>query len=204
MAKRSTFASLGVSLVARTAQWRKAIKGMQTSLRAFGDSVRRVARKVAMFGTALTALATGAVALMVKRSFEMLDALGKTADRIGISVNALRGLERAAERTGADVEMLRKGLTMMMRNVADAAQGIGEAKQALELLRLDAKKLMTLKPDEMFLRIAGALEKVRTRTAKIGIMADIFGMRAVKLLNLADQGEERIRGMLKTAERLYG
>ena len=144
-------------------------------------------------GLGLAAVAAGGMALFIKQSFASLDALAKFSDRLGITANAMRGLERGAELSGVSIQLLRKAMTLMVKNVSEAATGIGEATDALKFLRLDAAKLVQLRPDDILLRIADASSKVANRVKKIGAVADIIGTRATALINFLDLRAPKIR-----------
>jgi hypothetical protein len=197
-------ASIAVSVKARTRDFNRKLKQSGRNVETFGARVRRLARGIAKFGTAITAVAAGGMAIFIKQSFSTLDALAKTSDRLGITADKLRGFERAAELSGSTIEVFRKGIQNMSKNIAEAASGTGEAKDTLAALRLDAAKLVRLKPDEVFLRISKAIKGMPSQIQKIGAMSDIFGMRGISLLNMIELGDKRLRAMLETSVRLSG
>ena len=61
----------------------------------------------------------------------MADAIGKTADKIGVGVEALQELRFAAKASGVEQQTLDMALQRFTRRAAEAAQGTGEAKDAL-------------------------------------------------------------------------
>lgn len=198
-------ASIAVSVIARTGKFVKGMKRAVRALSKFTAGVRRMAMQVAKFGLGLAAVATGAMALFIKQSFSTLDALAKASDRLGITADTLRGFERAVELTGGTIEGFRKNIIMMVKNIGDVAGGTGEAKDALEELRLDAQKLMTLAPDEMMLRISKAMQRIPTQTRRLSLAAEVFGTRGVKeLLNFLNIAPARVREMIKESVRLSG
>lgn len=197
-------ATIAVSVTARI---KKFIKGLKRGIRAmsnFATKIRRIARAAAKFGSVLTAVSVGAITLFIRQSFKLLDALAKTADRLGLTVDQLRGLERAAELTGTQVEQFRKAIANMVRNVDEAARGTGEAKAALGELNIDLARLARLDPAEQFLALSRAFRDLPSQTRKLALAADIFTLRGTKLLNLLDLGPKRIREMLKESKRLFG
>lgn len=197
MARQRAIASLAVSVVARVSKF---ISRMKRARKA----IKRFAVGVAKFGAALGAVAVGAMVVFTKRAFTMLDALAKFSSRLGITVGTLVGFEHAATLAGSSSERLRKGLTMMAKNVAEAATGIGEAKEALEDLGLDAKKLQAQGVEKTFVQILDAVSKIPNEIEQVGKMADIFGTRMVELLNLANLGAEGIEKLTKEGKRLFG
>ncbi|MFQ5510037.1 MAG: hypothetical protein ACE5FN_12000 [Leptospirillia bacterium] len=143
---------------------------------------------------------TAGLGALVKSSLEVNDRLGKTADKLGLTTQALAGLEHAADITGVEVGTLHKGLQNMVRNIADFGQGIGEAKRELELLGFSAEDLLNLSPDQQFTAIAEALKGVENNTQRVNIAYKIFGGRATALLNTLDLGADGIRELSAETE----
>jgi hypothetical protein len=83
-------------------------------------------------GGALAGVATvGGLGALVDRSISAADAIGKTADKIGVGVEALQELRFAAKASGVEQQTLDMALQRFTRRAAEAAQGTGEAKDAL-------------------------------------------------------------------------
>lgn len=197
MARSRTIASLAVSVVARVSKF---IKGMKRARKA----LKRFAVGAAKFGAVFAGVAAGAFVVFTKRAFTALDAMAKFSSRMGIAVDTLVGFERAATLTGSSVTVLRKALTMMSKNIGEAATGTGEALEAFKALRLDAKKLQAQGVEKSFLKIGEAIGKIAGPIQQIALMSDILGTRNVELLNLFNQGPEAIRAMANEATRLFG
>src|ERR671918_1825208 len=68
---------------------------------------------------------------LIDRSISAADAIGKTADKIGVGVEALQELRFAAKASGVEQQTLDMALQRFTRRAAEAAQGTGEAKDAL-------------------------------------------------------------------------
>src|SRR5262245_58277785 len=83
-------------------------------------------------GGALIGVTTvGGLAAIVDRSISAANAIGKTADKIGVGVEALQELRFAAKASGVEQQTLDMALQHFTRRAAEAAQGTGEAKDAL-------------------------------------------------------------------------
>jgi hypothetical protein len=67
---------------------------------------------------------------LVDRSISAADAIGKTADKIGVGVEALQELRFAAKASGVEQQTLDMPLQRFTRRAAEAAQGTGEATDA--------------------------------------------------------------------------
>ena len=155
--------------------------------------------------TAGAAAVTGAVyALqdMYKEVTANIDSVGKYADRIGISVEALSAFHFAAQRSGVEVRAFDMGLQRMVRRVSEASHGFGEAKDAIIELGLNAKELATLPIEDQFLKIAGAMSKLESQYDKVRLAQKLFDSEGVALLQLLNQGEEGIQALTERAAEL--
>ena len=72
----------------------------------------------------------GGLAPLVNRSISAADPIGKTADKIGVGVEALEELRFAAKASGIERQTLDMALQRSTRRTAEAAQGTGEARDA--------------------------------------------------------------------------
>lgn len=200
-----SFASLAVSIVARTDKFTKGLDKATKRLKKFGTSVMKTAKRVAKLGLAMSALAVGGLMVVLKQGFLRLDELAKAAQRTDIAVDSLRGLQRAAELTGGSIEGMRKAMLLMVSNIGDVAAGFGVAIRGLKILNLEAKELMKLTPLEMFIKVADALQQIPTETERLWLTAQIFGKRGTKeIQNLLDMMPAQIRAIIAESVRLSG
>lgn len=204
MARQRAIAALAVSVVARTSKFIKGLKKAGARLKRFGRTIAAAAKRAAKLGAALGAVAVGGMAVLIKQSAVALDELAKFSRRMGVAADQVRSFERAAELSGSSTKAFRKALTMMSKNLAEAATGIGEAKDALEELGVDAKELASRNALEAFLKIVKALERIPEGIRKTGLVADIFGTRLTELINMFGIGEQGLRGMFEESQRLFG
>jgi hypothetical protein len=94
--------------------------------------VARLRTGVRTLGGALAGVATvGGLTALVDRSLSAADAIGETASKIGIGVEALQELRFAASPAGVEQQTLDMALQRFTRRAAEAAQGTGEAEDAL-------------------------------------------------------------------------
>lgn len=198
----SVIRTLILSLKANAGKFDKPIKRSQKITQSFTKSLGAMALKIgAAVGAAI--LARKAFSALGD-SFARLDKLAKTSARLGINAAQLKGLQFAGERAGFGIEVLNKALVMMVRNVGDAAQGIGEASAALKELGVDAQTLNALAPDRTFLKIGEAMKKVRVNQDRLRLTADIFGGRGTMVLNLLTQTTDEIEKQISLGAELFG
>jgi|SRR5690554_687335 len=198
--------NLVVKLQAQTAAFKKGMADARQSVTRFADAAKRQADRVkSVFGALGGAVkaATGALAayglslagisVAITRSATAIDQLAKHADKLGIAVNELQFLRFAADQTGVSMQSLDTGLQRMTRRVAEAAQGTGAAKNALEELGLSASKLNAMSPDQQFQAIARAMGNISNQGDKVRLAMQIFDTEGVGLVNTMAANLEDLR-----------
>lgn len=205
--KRLKGFSQGVAqLAARTRLLSKASQdSLARDVFALGKAAGVIAQvgKAAFTTTSVAAAgAATAVGLLTRKQMEAIDAQAKFADLIGVDTKALAGLEHGARITGVGIEQLRTGLQRMTRRVAEAAQGTGEAKNAIAELGLDARNLASQSPDHAFAMIADAMEGVTNQGDRVRIAMKLFDSEGVSLLRTMKGGSEAIAGYTAEADKL--
>tara|TARA_R100000664_G_scaffold4514_4_gene9099 strand:- start:303 stop:1586 length:1284 start_codon:yes stop_codon:yes gene_type:complete len=198
----ATVGNLFINVKARTAGFSKKMKGVRATIGRLGTRLAKAGKKLALFGAAMGALALGAIVLITKKGLAAVDMLGKTADKLGILPKKLQALQLAATSSGVSVETFNMAMQRMVRRVAEAAMGTGEAVKALQELGLDAKKLSTLPVDEQFKNIADAMDKVAAQGDRVRLSMRLFDSEGVALVNTMKGGSKELTKFEKKAERL--
>ena len=193
---------LTIDLKGNSAHFQAELKKSGNKAKAFARQVRAnsqaVVKSLGAIGT-VGAIALGAI---YKQSSANIDALAKQADKLGVTTQALAGLQHAADLTGVSSKALNKGLLDMTVKIQDAAKGTGEAKEALKELGLNAQKLAKMSPDQQFKKIAEAMKGVEHHGNKVAIAYDLFGAKGTDLINTLAMGEEALNKTGKEAELL--
>lgn len=193
----ATIGSLIVKLTAKDGAFRAGIGRAASSVKGFAGTVARATKIIGGYGTAITAVAGGAgLTLLVKKQFELIDSTAKTADRLGLTTEALTGLRHAATLTGVAHQALDVGLQRLTRRLAEAAQGSGVAVGALQRLGLDAQKLAQMSPDAALAAIADAMQGIPSQAEKVALAFKLFDTEGVKLINTLAGGSEGLKNMM--------
>ncbi len=110
----------------------KVFRGLNAALAGVGRSILNMK-------TALVGLAGAAgLGLLVKSSLDSIDALGKTASKLGVTTAELQKLRYASELAGVETRTVDMAVQRFTRRLSEAARGTGEAKDALIELGLTA------------------------------------------------------------------
>lgn len=186
---------LGTATEKQTSKGSKGAKQVATAFLNVGKAAAKAAAAMAATaGVAFTAL--------VKEGLAAGDALAKTADSIGIATDQLAKLRLAAGQTGVEISQFDKGLQRLLRNVAEASTGTGEAVDAFNALGVSAQDLVKHSPDKQFGIISDALNRVQNSTQKVQLAYEIFGRAGISLINTARLGSAGLDEFGKKAETL--
>lgn len=162
----------------------KTLKKITGSLKKWGVGALKITGGlVAGFGAVTVALGA-----MFTKLASQIDEQAKMAAALGIQNEALGAMRDAAGYAGISVASLDTALRKMSQGVGDAANGTGEARDALEALGLDATKLQNMKPEEVFTAIITELDKIPNGIKKTTMAMDIFGRSGASMSNLTIKG----------------
>ncbi|HKQ02632.1 MAG TPA: hypothetical protein VJ735_20105 [Actinomycetes bacterium] len=177
------------------------LKGATLSL-AQGGGLTGALSQIGPHGVAAAAgvtLLTGAVVALgkevtdaVARVVEKTGALSDLAAETNINVESLQRLQFAAEQSGVGTEALTKA-------AFDLQKALEESPEKFAALGLSAEQLREMKPEDQFIAIAAALEKVGDESKQAALGSDIFGKNFRTILPFL---RSDIAGLSADAERL--
>ena len=180
------------------------------SLNARLEKTRKVAKSVvgvvAKVGAAAVALGAGFV-VATKKALEFADGIAKTADKVGLSTDALQKYRYAADLAGVSNGELDKAFDKLNKSIGETINdGTGAAFDAFEQLGLSSDlmsgKLRGTEP--VFLAVSDALAQVDDHSQRAALAADIFGRSGTKLINLMKNGRGDIKAAGDEFERFGG
>lgn len=177
-------------------------------------SARKVGSGIAGVGTALGRVAgqlflvggaAGIAAIATLRTFAAEgDRLAKLSARTDFGVERLQELAFGAERSGASVADLNKGLEGFARRIGETKANTGTLVTLLK--RSNPALLEQLKTatssEAAFDAVAAAIAKETDQTKRAALANAAFGRQGIKLLNFLQEGEEGINRYAAEARRL--
>jgi hypothetical protein len=147
------------------------LAAMQAKLRGWSASLGRLGAStyggelpepfaaIARFASSPAGIFTGllsAAKMTASSGTEMAD----LAEKAGTSVEAISSLAYVARRSHVEVDQLATGIKKMQVNIADAARGGKQGKEALDLIGFSAAELTRLLPEQQFLKIADRIAAI--------------------------------------------
>lgn len=165
-----------------------------------GHEALRFGRRV---GTAAAVVAGGLFAL-IRRSAAAGDQIAKTADKLGVGIEALQKLRHAGELAGVETRTFDMALQRFTRRAAEAAAGTGEAKDALAFLGVGLTDAAgNMRPAEDLLAdVADAMAGIEDPALRVRIAFKLFDSEGVSMVNMLGKGSEAMREAGREAEHL--
>ena len=161
-------------------------------------SVGRLHNAVAGLRTGMAGFAgvVGSIALVsfVKQSLASADAVGKTADRLGIATSSLQKYRFAAEQSGISTSELDSNLQIFNKRIGDASRGVGLAKTAYEDLgiALTTSSGEMVSAETVLEQVADKMAGMATQSEKASVAQALFGVSGKKMVNLLQGGSKVI------------
>lgn len=172
-------------------------KKASSAFASMGKTALKVAATIGVVGLAFKSLRD------IFLQFGAIDILAKTADRLGLTTEALVGLQFAAGQTGVENNVLATSLQRLNRRLAEVAiTGGGTAKKSLDALGLTAEELLRLPLEEQFGVIADRLGEISSQADKTQIAFGFFDTEGGKLLNTLRLGSTGLADFRKESEAL--
>jgi hypothetical protein len=174
-------------------------------LRGLGRQAELLRTGIRTLGGALAGVATvGGLAALVDRSISAADAIGETASKIGIGVEALQELRYAASLAGVQQQTLDMALQRFVRRVAEAANGTGEAKDALAQMGIALRDQSgNLRQSEDLLGdVANAFTRIEDPAERVRLAFKLFDSEGVALVNMLSDGSGVLEEMRERARDL--
>jgi hypothetical protein len=198
MAGNAVIGSLRVNLGMDSAEFQNGAKRAQGTLAGLGASIKSFA------AGAVAALSFGAVTAALKSSINHMDELGKAAQKIGIPVEQLSGLEYAARLADVSLGDLQGNLSKFNRALAEIAGGgkndAGAALRAIGVSALDANG--KLRPtSDLISDIAEKFAGYKDGAEKAALAQAIFGKSGADMIPLLNGGREAIARATEQAEK---
>lgn len=173
-------------------------------------AIARVLGLTAGLTTGATALygigvAAAAAAPGLKSLESFTERLNIEATKLGTSFAFIQTLEVAASRSGESIDSLRVAFTALLRNIEAARDGAQGSVAAFGKLGITVSDLETQTPEEIFKRIATALQSIEdpaTRSATALVVLGENGARLQPALRSIAEAEADLARFSATLDRL--
>lgn len=168
----------------------------------FASAAMQMAKAGAMIGAAVAGFAAFKLSRLIGQEMDAIDQTAKLSDRLGITTEALVGLQHASDLAGVSSEQLSNGIGKLYKTLDDARLGLSTATDAFDLVGIRAADISAMSPEDAFLAVADAIAKMEDPMQRNAAAMKIFGRAGGDLLPLMQSGAEGIRQAQAEAERL--
>lgn len=158
---------------ASTTSWSSALTTAQGYLGAFG--IQATLSGVAEFG---------------REVFSAADNLVRLSDKTGISLQGLQKFQIAGDDAGNTIEELTNAIAKMQDKLVS---GDASAAGALDKLGLTFERLRGLSPEDQFILISEAIDRIKDPSEQVNIAIDLFGRQGANILPTLKRGFEDLR-----------
>ena len=201
---------LNVILTARDKEFQRKMKAAERRVEYFkkrsNSNLGSVTKSFGGLGRAaaafLPALSVAALVAGVKRVTSQLDEIGKKADQIGLTTDALQELRSIAESAGVAQSKLDSSMERFSKRLGEAEMGMGAAKSALEELNLSASDLTAMPLDDALTVVAEKMSQIESPTRQAALAAGLFGREGVAMINMMRDGAAGMDAMRQQARDL--
>lgn len=169
--------------------------------------MKEIEQTAKVAGAAIGAALVGAAAIAataLKQAIDRADELSKTAQKIGVTTEALSTLGYAAQLADVDLSQLQAGLGRLTKFQAEAAQGTEANVEMFARLGIAYRETNGALRDtgEVFREVADRLSKMPDSADKAAIALEIFGRSGANLIPLLNSGADGIAKLEDRARRL--
>lgn len=165
-------------------------KSINTSFSGVSESANNALTSIDSFKGLLAGAASAAIVGFTLKAIDSVDAINDLSKETGFSTKSLQELGYAASQSGADTQTLNAGLTILNRNIGDAAAGSETAEKAFARLGVSVfTSSGALKSNEQILKeVSTGMSNISSDAEKASIAVDIFGRQGVKLTQMLSEG----------------
>ena len=180
----ATVGAVVVKLEANAAQFNKAMSDASAKTQQLSQSLGKMGKALTIGLTAPIGIATAALGGMVLSTMAAADQMLLMSQKSGITTKTLQELKYAGDLAGVSVETISTSSAMLTRNLVDAANGIGEAKDTVAALGLTLRDTngAMLDQETLLLGTLDALMQMKNPTEQAAAAMELFGRGGKEML----------------------
>ena len=165
-------------------QWAAASTGLAAS-------AKSLARFTGVGAAVTGALSAVSLVSQTREALEYADSIDKTADRLGLSTDALQEFRFAADQSGVATRTLDLAIQRFTRRSGEAANGTGEARDAIAELGLELRDSegQIRRTEDLFSDAIEALGEVDVPAERLRLAFKLFDSEGVAVLQMVENFE---------------
>jgi hypothetical protein len=141
---------------------------------------------------------------MIKNSIDAADEAGKLAQKYGLTAEAISTTAFAAGQAGLSMDQVGGAIAKLTKNMSDARDGTGEAKDAFAALGIELtdSRGVLQSSDKVMLQIADRFAGLEDGAEKTALAVDLFGRSGADMIPFLNQGASGIEALRQQARDL--
>ena len=187
--------SIVVDLLMKTGSFETDSQRAEKRLKEFQKRVLANAKAIGTVILGGATVAGGALVALTLNAARSMDKLDELSNRFGIAADKLSVWGYAAKLTGADLDGMARGVGLLSKNLAAAADGksrMGELFRALGVSATDAEGNLR-KVEDVLPEIADRFAALDNSTTETALAMELFGRSGAELLEFLNLGAQGIR-----------
>ena len=173
-------------------------------LKGVGGAAATASKGVAGIGLA-AAGAAAAIAVLVSKSFDAVDVIGKTATQTGIATDTLQAFHLAARESGTTIEGANTALIKFARTIGDADKGLKTQADIFRDLGVELRdtegRMRSF--DDILGETAKSITELGSQSERASALANLFGRQGVILTGaITDLSENGMKNFIQRAKDL--
>ncbi|MEA3042968.1 MAG: hypothetical protein QOH47_806 [Sphingomonadales bacterium] len=185
----SVIGALRVVMGIDTAAYESGLRRAQTRTVAAN---RGIVASFTQMKTVVAGIAGGLVAgffiQQAREAFQFAAGLSETSRSIGVTVEQLQILRRAAIENGASVEGMERAMSILNRTLGQARAGVPAAVQAFRALRIDPEQFTSA--GQVLPRVMDSIHRLATESEQAAAAQRLMGRGAAEMIPFLVQGAE--------------
>ena len=196
---------LAASLTLNTNDFDNKLNDSEKKASGFGNALVTAGKVGA---TAVTALATGAVALgsgiaaATKQTAEYGDNIDKMSQKLGLSAQAYQEWDYVLGQAGGDINSMSTGLKTLTNKIDDAKNGSATAQAMFEQLGISMDDLGNMSREQVFEAAISGFQGMADSTERAALANDLFGKSGQELTPLFNSSIEDTQKLKEAASEL--
>ena len=188
MAGESVVGALRAILSLDVVQFEEGAKKAQTAAQGFGAEMGKIFGEVIAIET-IKKIGEGILNLV-----DGMDKMGKSAQKVGLSVEQFSALSYAAKLADVSAEELQGGMAKLDRSIAETAGGAkGPAADAFKALGISMKTLQTNNPAQILADIADKFQMYADGQDKVNLAMKLFGRGGAEFIAFLNEGSDGLK-----------
>ena len=185
----SMIGNLAVNLSMETAAFHRGATKAEARAKVLQGRLGGIASSMKGLGIAMgVGVGVGALTSLTRNAFAMASALNESAQKAGVTVEALQELRVAAQQTGVSEDQLSVAMGRLNKSMGELAQGKKGAIDAFAQIGLAAEDLKGKTPEQALRIIADELNKLPSVQERVAAGSAIMGRSFSQLLPLINGG----------------